>query len=120
MCKKFAYLMVFVLLLATSGVVQAAELTFTDDFSPDYDYLANGTAGTGWDGLLGQGPYETANAIQAISGELYLESEDSWWNGPFLSCNPGDPNALRLGPFLYKVVSGDFTAEVTITNNYGH
>jgi len=62
MCKKFVYLMSLVLVVGLSGAVQAYE--FTDDFNTPRNYLTEGYYGTGWDGFIGLGPGETANAIQ--------------------------------------------------------
>ena len=75
---------------------------FKDGFDIEYDFLSAGTEGSGWDGLLGKGPRETADRIATADGKLYLQStrgryQEGW--------NP-------LGPLLYKTVTGDFKATV--------
>ena len=107
MCKKLIYLAVFLLMLAISVSVQAA--VFSDDFETPRDYLTDSLEGIGWDGFIGLGLDETANALNASidrPGELYLESVESFWWPPFTT----------LGPFLYKEVEGDFIATVRVTD----
>ncbi len=94
-------------LLSMSGLTQAA--VFSDDFDAVHDYLVDGVEGTGWDGFLGSGAGETVNALNASTdrpGALYIESANSFWEGAF----------SPLGPFLYKVVEGDFVATVQVTD----
>jgi regulation of enolase protein 1 (concanavalin A-like superfamily) len=110
MCKKLVYLMCVPLLLAVSGAAQGA--VFSDDFETAHDYLSDGVAGTSWDGFLGLGPGETANALNASlgrPGQLYLESVGS------ALAEPWD----AMPPFLYKVVKGDFVATVKVTDYAG-
>ncbi|MDH7598081.1 MAG: discoidin domain-containing protein, partial [Sedimentisphaerales bacterium] len=97
------------LMIATLIAVTCSGDVFVDTFDAARDYLTAGTAGSGWDGFIGAGPQETASAINAsISrpGQLYLESAGAFWEGAF---NP-------RGPFLYKVVEGDFIATVRVTD----
>jgi hypothetical protein len=87
-------------------------VTFVDRFDTPHDFLSEGVEGTGWDGLVGLGPGQTANAINASitsQGQLYLESSNSFWSEPW---NP-------LGPFLYKIVYGDFIASVKVVGYAG-
>ena len=111
MCKKFVYLMSLVLVVGLSGAVQAYE--FTDDFNTPRNYLTEGYYGTGWDGFIGLGPGETANAIQTNEvnhpGALYLESVAARW----------EPGWEPLGPFLYREVVGDFNATVYVADFAG-
>jgi hypothetical protein len=79
---------------------------FSDGFDADHDFLSQGVADRGWDGLLGKGPRETADRIVAADGKLYLQStrgryQEGW--------NP-------LGPLLYKTVTGDFKATVRVVD----
>jgi len=110
MCRKLMYLTcVSLVLLACSG---ARAAVFSDDFAVAHDYVANGVAGTGWDGFLGLGPGEKVNALNASmarAGQLYLESV-----GASLA-EPWD----AMPPFLYKVVEGDFIATVKVTDYAG-
>jgi hypothetical protein len=84
-----------------------------EDFDTAHDFLADGVEGTFWDGLVGVGINETASAVTTAdpnrAGQLYLESNGSTWDGPW---NP-------LGPYLYKVVEGDFRATVKVTDYAG-
>jgi regulation of enolase protein 1 (concanavalin A-like superfamily) len=84
-----------------------------ENFDTVRDFLAEGVAGTFWDGLVGLDVNETASAITTGDpnhpGQLYLESTNSVWSEPW---NP-------LGPFLYKVVEGDFVATVEVTDYAG-
>jgi len=96
--------------LGIAGTVQAG--LFRDGFDTARDYVVDGTAGSGWDGFLGKGPNETVtalNASQGRPGQLYVESTLSYWSEPW----------TPLGPFLYKVVKGDFVATVKVTDYAG-
>ena len=76
----------------------------SDDFETPHDFLADGVEGTFWDGFLGLGVSETADAINASMdrpGQLYMASTGALYHEPW------DP----IGPFLYKVVEGDFTRD---------
>jgi hypothetical protein len=100
--------LVFVLCMGRVG--QAAE--FYDDFNTPHDYIADGVAGTGWDGFVGLGAGETVDKLNASidrAGQLYMESTSAVW------ANPWSP----LGPFLYKEVEGDFVATVHIADYSG-
>lgn len=86
---------------------------FVDGFDAAHDYLNDGVGDTGWDGFVGLEWTETANAIDASisrEGQLYLESE---FNSRYQE--PWDP----LGPFLYKIVEGNFRVTVRITEYAG-
>lgn len=110
MCRNWLYGLCMAALLAASGAVQAA--VFIDNFDTSHDFLADGVTGTRWDGFVGRGANETAAAINASidrPGQLYLASADGVWAPPW---NP-------LGPFLYKVIEGDFVASVKVTDYAG-
>ena len=92
------------------GAVRAG--IFTDNFDTPHDFLADGIVGTGWDGFLGAAAGETASAINASMdrpGELYLASAGGYWSDPW----------TPLGPFLYKVIRGDFVATVRVSDYAG-
>jgi hypothetical protein len=105
-------------LLFPGTPVQAA--LYTDDFSVSHDYLANGVAGTIWDGLytgagsfpggnIGSGPGSTlsANANITSAGMLTVQSVDGFWDG-----------AQDDGFFLFKNVAGDFQMSVQIVTPF--
>jgi len=102
------------ILLLTGVLVNAGfSITFNDNFSGQHNYITEGTAGTGWDGFVGLAAGETVDALNASidrPGQLYIKSTNGWWY---------DDPAQKLGPFLYKVVSGDFTAAVKVTDYQG-
>ncbi len=79
-----------------------------DDFGAPRDYLAGGAAGTIWDGALGAADGSAPEAIAAADGVLRLQSKGTVWDG-------GAPR----GAFLFKIVSGDFTAETTVADYAG-
>jgi hypothetical protein len=79
---------------------------FSDDFSVPHDYLADGMAGTGWDGFLGRGERQTADRILTDEGVLLLESAKGRYEAG------GGP----LGPLLYKTVTGDFKATIRVVD----
>jgi len=84
----------------------------SEDFEAAHDYLADGVDGTFWDGFLGLDAGETADAINASmdrAGQLYIASTGGFYHEPW------DP----IGPFLYKVVEGDFTATVKVAEYAG-
>jgi len=110
MCRKLICLICLVSMLATYTAVQAE--VFSDDFETPYDYITEGVAKTGGDGFTGLGQNETVDALNASmdrAGQLYIESSNSWWEGGF----------SPLGPFLYKIVAGDFVATVEVTDFAG-
>ncbi|WP_121811140.1 family 43 glycosylhydrolase [Mucilaginibacter kameinonensis] len=79
----------------------------TDGFTVNKDFVADGTTGTVWNGLIGA---EDKLERKVISGDsvLMLESKGSNWDGN-----------LPYGPFLYRNVSGDFVAEVEVADVSG-
>jgi concanavalin A-like lectin/glucanase superfamily protein/F5/8 type C domain-containing protein len=98
------------LALATAGAVEAA--VFSDTFDAAHDYVADGLAGTFWDGFIGMGPDETVDALNASiarPGQLYIESTEGRYQEPW----------IPLAPFLYKVIEGDFIATVQVTEYAG-
>jgi len=81
--------------------------SFADSFDTAHNYLTQGVASTGWDGFIGLGAGETVNALNSSmdrAGKLYMESTGARWEPDF------DP----LGPFLYKIVEGDFSVKVKV------
>ena len=96
--------------LMLSGGAQAA--VFSEDFETPHDFVADGLEGTSWDGFLGLGVNETVDALNASmdrEGQLYIASTGAFYHEPW------DP----IGPFLYKVVEGDFVATVKVTDYAG-
>lgn len=84
-----------------------------ESFDGARDFLTEGVEGTFWDGLVGTAVNETASAITTADpyypGQLYLESTGSAWSDPWDA----------LGPFLYRVVEGDFVATVEVMDYAG-
>jgi hypothetical protein len=96
-------------------VITVQAPAFTDDFGTSHDYIANGLQGSTWDGLFlnfgdvpnaDSGPDNAKGSCSqflANTNVLYVEAAGSSW---FTS---GDD-----GPFLYKIVTGDFQASVHV------
>ncbi len=93
--------------------IVATTFPVREDFELARDFLIEGVEGTFWDGLVGLDGNETANAMTTANpdypGQLYLESSGSVWSAPW----------SPLGPFLFKVVAGDFVATVKVTGYAG-
>ena len=108
------------LLIATS-VTANAQVTYTDNFNSDVNYLTNGVSGTIWDGVYfgagefnntgvgGGGPGETLQCDANIStaNTLTLETTGTAWEG-------GDDD----GFFLFKIAPGDFSMSVHVVSPY--
>ena len=91
---------------------------FTDNFSTAHDYLSNALPGTAWEGYYVNGtnipnatyapPPASVSAFNAnisSNNALVMTAANSAWK-----------NAEDNGPFLFKIVPGDFQAVVHITN----
>jgi hypothetical protein len=110
MCKRLLHLMWIPLILGLGGAARAG--VFTDTFETPRDFLTAGVTDSGWDGFVGKGANETVNKLDASTtrpGQLYIESAGGWWA----------PTWTPLGPFLYKMVQGDFVASVKVTDYAG-
>lgn len=100
-------------LTTASAPVAAAtdEQDFTvraDPLSEARDFLAAGTQGTLWDGFLGEVEGSSPECIANQNGALRLQSSGTVWDG-------GRP----YGPFLFRMVSGDFAAQVEVADYAG-
>ncbi|HEY9172310.1 MAG TPA: Ig-like domain-containing protein [Verrucomicrobiae bacterium] len=100
----------------TVTITVRATPTFSDDFGVTQDYIANGLIGSAWDGLflhLGDIPGGAAGedgdgrttVLLAQTNGLSMTSLQSTWQ------DEGND-----GPFLFKVVPGDFQASVHVTS----
>jgi regulation of enolase protein 1 (concanavalin A-like superfamily) len=115
MYKKLFYLAVILLLLAVNAMVQAE--VFIDDFNTPHIYYDPNTnthdvTGTIWDDFIGWYTGETVTDLSASHdrpGQLFISSVNGTWDAPW------DP----LGPFLFKVIKGDFIATVQIADYAG-
>ncbi len=106
-----------------TNVVTVHNPVFTDNFTLPHDYITNGLIGTDWDGEylkfgdIPGGAFQTQNQGGDDAGQTFvlnadisntnilsLEASGSSWEGA------GDD-----GPFLFKIVTGDFQASVHIT-----
>jgi len=100
---------VAVIIVMFGSMTQVANADqFVEDFEEPLDFLADGVGSSGWDGFLGLGADETADALNASvtnAGQLYMESTEGRYDG-------GTP----LGPYLYKIVEGDFIASVHVAD----
>jgi hypothetical protein len=92
---------------------------FTDKFSVRHNYITNGLLGTSWDGeYLNLGDVPGAQGYAgAGAGETFdLDADIS--NTNILSLNAAGSSWEGVGndgPFLFKIVTGDFQASVHIT-----
>jgi len=110
MYTKLIYVTFSAVVLAAGAAAQAD--VFIDDFNTPRDYVANGAAGTIWDDFIGWYTGETVDALNASMdrpGQLFLSSANGVWAEPW----------TPLGPFLYKVVKGDFIATVKVADYAG-
>ncbi len=107
MYKRLICAILLVSVMAVSSQAQVQVVVFSDDFETPHDYLSNNVVGTGWDAYLGSGEGETVDALNSSierAGQLYMASTNSWWSEPWET----------MGPFLYKVIEGDFIATVKV------
>ncbi len=82
---------------------------FEDNFDTPHDFIADGTAGTIWDGFVGLGAGETVSKLNASidnNGRLYISSAGARW----------EPNWNPRGPFLYMTTEYDFTVTVRVVD----
>jgi regulation of enolase protein 1 (concanavalin A-like superfamily) len=104
--------------ISGTNAVTVLSPDFTDNFNTPHDYITNGLLGTSWDGEYlnfgdvpgaqafagaGNGATAVLNADISNTNILTLDSAGSSWEGV------GDD-----GPFLFKIVTGDFQASVHI------
>jgi hypothetical protein len=107
--------------ISGTNTVTVHSPVFTDGFSVPHNYITDGLLGTSWDGeYLNLGDVPGAQEFAgALAGEttvlnadisntnmLSLEAAGSSWEGV------GDD-----GPFLFKIVAGDFQASVHVASN---
>jgi regulation of enolase protein 1 (concanavalin A-like superfamily) len=95
--------------LALSGITMAAQAgVFTDSFSTSRDYLTQGVVGTGYQGLtagvIAPGTIASWDANITAANTLTLTNTGGGWRAD------GD------GPFLWKLVTGDFTNIVHVSD----
>jgi len=76
--------------------------------SNQFTVYADDFNGSIWDGFIGKGAKQSAQHIIAKSDTLTLESDNTYWDG-----------SQPYGPFIYKNISGDFVAEVEVSNVSG-
>ncbi len=79
-----------------------------DTFDTARDFLAEGPAGTLWNGPLGPADNSNPEIIATQNGVLRLQSKGTVWDG-------GQPR----GAFLFTLVPGDFVAETTVADYAG-
>ncbi len=101
-----------IVVLTLLGFVATQGAVLTDDFEQPHDFVTDGVEATIWDGFIGLDGGETVTALNASTdrpGQLYIESDNAFWHEPW----------TPLGPFLYKIVEGDFVATVKVTDYAG-
>lgn len=92
--------------ICVSVVAPLAEgATFSDEFNASKDYLVGDVSGSIWDGILNFTTLSVANSNTSNGGQLTFRSSLGYWE-----------NGLASGPFLFKQVYGDFTAELEINS----
>ena len=114
--KKFTILSIAIAVLGLVSL-KAQDVTYTDNFVDNHDYLTQGVEGTIWQGYLvntSEGDADPVNdtevlQFQAVDGGLLIES------------NMGDfEHNQDDGAYIYRVVPDgiDFEAEVKITGGH--
>ncbi len=112
---------VCVLALLSMGLSAVAQITYSDSFNTNANYLTNGIVGTIWDGVYfgagefnnsglgGGGPGATVQCDANIStrSNLTLQTTGTAWEG-----------ADDDGFYLFKVVPGDFSMIVHVVSPY--
>lgn len=119
MYRKLACLIALIFMLS-AGTTARAEV-FTDNFDTPHLYYdpnnpgTSNVTGTIWTDFIGWAPGETVDDLSASHdrpGQLYIGSTNGLWGEGATNWNP-------LGPFLFKVVKGDFIATVRVTDYAG-
>lgn len=114
---------VCVLALFFLGLSAVAQVTYSDSFNTNVNYLANGIVGTMWDGVYfgagefnntslgGDGPGETLQCDANITtrSNLTLQTTGTDWE-----------NADDDGFYLFKVVPGDFSMSVHVVSPFNN
>lgn len=93
--------------LVSVGGIGQARAEVIDNFDTAHDYLADGVAGTVWNGLLNAGNASAVDANTSNAGQLTITT-----NGNTTAWDGGG----QSGPMLYQEVTGDFVASVTISS----
>jgi len=113
----------FLLALGATTIAARAQTTNSDHFNVSVDYLANGVAGTIWDGVYfgagefantgtgggGAGATLQCDANLSSANTLTIQSSGTAWEG-----------ADDDGFFLFKVVRGGFSASVHVVSPYNN
>jgi hypothetical protein len=106
-----------------AGLSVDAQVTYSDSFNTNANYLTNGISGTIWDGVyLGAGEFNNSgvggggpgatvlgNANISATNTLTLQTTGTAWEG-----------ADDDGFFLFKIVPGDFSASVHVVSPYNN
>ena len=105
----------------SGAILCPAQALYTDSFNASVNYLTNGIAGTIWDGVyfgagefnntgvLGPGATIQCDANITAAAKLTLQTTGTAWE-----------NLDDDGFFLFKVVSGDFSAVVHVVSPYNN
>jgi hypothetical protein len=109
--------------IAGTNAVTVHSPVFADNFSVAHNYITNGLLGTSWDGEylnFGDVPGSQAGAGSSQANTSDLDADISATN--VLTLNAAGSSwegAGDVGPFLFKIVTGDFQASVHLTNLTG-
>jgi hypothetical protein len=120
---SFRFTLAVCVIAFSAGISADAQVTYSDSFNTNVNYLTNGISGTIWDGVYlgagefsnsgvgGGGPGATVQADANIStpNTLTLQTTGTAWE-----------NADDDGFFLFKVVPGDFSATVHVVSPYNN
>ena len=85
----------------TNGAGFDIPQVITDDFNTYHDYTGGNVAGTIWDGVLNAASLDATS--DTTNGALHWRNTGEGWE-----------LANGSGPFLYKMVTGDFDAQVYV------
>jgi hypothetical protein len=106
---RFTSVLALGIVFGMMAVASQAAITYSDDFSAAHDYVANGTSGTMWDGIVNAGSLalaDTTTNAGALNMTLQGNAAYGW-----------DLSHLNA-PLLYKEVSAsqDFSVQVKIND----
>ncbi|MBN2698442.1 MAG: hypothetical protein JXR52_06415 [Bacteroidales bacterium] len=115
--KKFTLIFISLLCLGLISL-SAQDVTYTDNFEENHDYLTQGVEGTIWQGYKVNSSIGTADPPINDTEVLQFKAVDG---GLLIESNMGDfEHNQDDGAYIYRVIPGgiDFEAQVKITNGH--
>ncbi len=103
---------------SVSSTITVHAPAFTDSFGTAHNYLASGLPSTAWDGLYLKGS-DIPNSTYAapVADPIDVDADISSNNTLNITCaSSAWQGANDNGPFLFKIIPGDFEASVHITS----